>query len=51
MSRSLARRQPLLAGLPSVPSFVVPWIARRSPPVQPCGMLGWRPVSASAQQP
>ena len=29
----------------------VPWIATRSPPVQPCGMFFWRAVSAIAQQP
>ena len=51
MSRSPTRTQPLLAAVPIVASFDVPWIAIRSPPVQPWGMFGWRPVRAIAQQP
>ena len=51
MVRSLARRQPSDAAVPMLAGAVVPWIAMRSPPPQPWGSLGWRPVRASAQQP
>ena len=51
--RALGRAQAAAATPPgrSSPGSRVPWIARRSPPPQPWGRFGWRPVSARMQQP
>ena len=50
-SASAARRHPADAAVPIVAGESVPWIARRLPPVQPGGVLGWCALSASTQHP
>jgi DNA-3-methyladenine glycosylase II len=49
---SVACRQPALVGAPNVSCAEGrPWIARRSPPLQPEGSRGWFPESTTMQQP
>ena len=48
---ALACRQPSDFAAPTVFGSDVPWIARRSPPSQSVGTLGWWPDRARAQQP
>ena len=51
MSRSPARGQPAELAAPIEARSFVPWIAIRSPPVQPGGRFRWGAESAPMQQP